>query len=187
MIAAAEASPIEIEQLSGKERALLYRLAVFTGFRRAELASLRPSSFNLVKQTVTVQAGYTKNGDEAVLPLNASLVPLLRERLEGLESDEPLFPGLEWKKTWLFVRTDLKAAGLPLRTPAGIRNFHALRNTYISMLLEGGVDPKIVQLLARHSDINLTLAYARPQKDADVRAINQLRLPGEGGAAGGTP
>ncbi len=144
----------------------------------AELASLRPSSFCFgTHPTVRVESAYTKNGDPATLPLNAALVPLVRAWLPT-EGDELLFPGLESKKTWLLVRKDLKAAGLPLRTACGIRNFHAIRNSFISMLLEGGTDPKTVQMLARHSDINLTLSYARPPRDSDVRAINGLRLPG---------
>ena len=126
---------------------------------------------------MTVQSAYTKNGDEAVLRLNADWVPLVRDWLLGLEGDELLLPGLVGKKTWKMVQTDLKAAKLPVRTPNGIRNFQALRNTFISMVPEGGADPKTAQTVARQSDINLPLSYARPQKDADVRAINGLRLP----------
>ena len=36
-------------------------------------------------------------------------------------------------------------------------DFHSLRNTFISNLARGGVSPKAAQLLARHSDINLTM------------------------------
>jgi len=97
-----------------------------------------------------------------------------------LDEDQLLFPGLEGKKTWRLVQSDLKAAKLPIRTPDGRRNFHALRNIFISMVLESGTEPKIAQLLARHSDINLTLAYARPVRGGDILAINRLRLPDAG-------
>ena len=36
-------------------------------------------------------------------------------------------------------------------------DFHALRNTFITNLTRSGVTPKTAQLLARHSDINLTM------------------------------
>jgi integrase len=181
LIDTAEKSTVEIEGVDGPTRAMLYRLAVFTGFRRGELASLRPSSFKLTEQPfVTVAAAYTKNGDPASQHLNPTLVPLLKTWLAKAEGDELLFPGLRGKKTWKLVQFDLKTAKLPIRTPDGIRNFHALRNTFISMVLDSGVDPKTAQELARHSDINLTLAYARPVKGAAIAAINMLRLPEAG-------
>ena len=36
-------------------------------------------------------------------------------------------------------------------------DFHALRKTFITNLSGAGVSPKTAQLLARHSDINLTM------------------------------
>ncbi len=36
-------------------------------------------------------------------------------------------------------------------------DFHALRKTFITNLSRAGVSPKTAQLLARHSDINLTM------------------------------
>ena len=85
---------------------------------------------------------------------------------------------LPLKKIWKMVQRDLKAAGLPIRTPDGVRNLHCLRNTFISVVLKSGADAKVAQLLARHSDINLTLAYGRPVRGGDVAAINRLHLPG---------
>ena len=37
-------------------------------------------------------------------------------------------------------------------------DFHALRHSYISLITQGGVHPKLAQKLARHSDINLTMS-----------------------------
>ncbi|MHC4664849.1 MAG: tyrosine-type recombinase/integrase [Planctomycetota bacterium] len=38
-------------------------------------------------------------------------------------------------------------------------DFHALRHTYITNLVRGGIHPKLAMDLARHSDVNLTLGY----------------------------
>jgi integrase len=56
--------------MSGAGRALLYKLAVETGLRAGELASLTRASFALDgdKPTVIVQAGYSKHRREDVLP-----------------------------------------------------------------------------------------------------------------------
>ena len=49
---------------TGPERAMLYRLAMETGFRSSELRSLSRSSFDLDGDppTVTVEAAYSKRG-----------------------------------------------------------------------------------------------------------------------------
>ncbi|MBU1984864.1 MAG: tyrosine-type recombinase/integrase [Planctomycetota bacterium] len=38
-----------------------------------------------------------------------------------------------------------------------VLDFHALRHTFISNLVRGGVNPKVAQELARHSTITLTM------------------------------
>ena len=50
-------------KLSGPDRAMLYTVAAYTGFRASELASLTPSSFALdaATPTLTVEAGYSKH------------------------------------------------------------------------------------------------------------------------------
>jgi site-specific recombinase XerC len=70
LVIAAESGPI-IRGMGGTDRAMLYRLAVGTGFRVSELASLTPESFNLIadRPTVTVQAGHSKHRREDVQPL----------------------------------------------------------------------------------------------------------------------
>lgn len=51
------------------------------------------------------------------------------------------------------------AAGVPYETAAGDLDFHALRQSYIThgSLIRSGANPKVVQMLARHSTITLTL------------------------------
>jgi len=69
--------------MTGPERAMLYRLAVETGLRSSELASLTRSSFHLDGEvpTVTVQAAYSKRRRDDVLPLRSNTANDLREFL----------------------------------------------------------------------------------------------------------
>ncbi len=62
-------------EMTGPTRALCYRLAIATGLRFSEIKSITPESFDLDgdRPTVTVAAGYTKNGEPATLPLPADL------------------------------------------------------------------------------------------------------------------
>ena len=74
------------------------------------------------------------------------------------------------------IQSDMKACGLPIRTEYGVRAYHSLRNSYISMLLES-TDIATAQKLARHCDINLTLSYARLRPESERTAISLLDLP----------
>jgi integrase len=65
LIEATERGP-DLQRMTGPARSLCYRLAVASGLRYSELASLYPEAFDLGKApTVTVQAAYTKNGQTA--------------------------------------------------------------------------------------------------------------------------
>lgn len=60
---------------------MLYRMAVMTGIRASELASLTSASFDLTADTptVTIAAAYSKHRREDVLPLHPDLVARLRQ------------------------------------------------------------------------------------------------------------
>jgi len=168
-------SPRVIEGFSGPERGWLYLLASMTGLRRGELAALEPSSFDLATRTVTVAAAYTKAKVTAVLPLNRAMIPDLQKWLAGVQG--PLFPGLRDKRTRKMIKLDLEAAGLPFKTDVGSRCFHALRNTYVSQLFDAGLTIDQVQRFARHSDVRLTMKYAKPRVD-EATLIDDLDYPG---------
>jgi integrase len=76
------------------------------------------------------------------------------------------------------IQCDMRDCGLPVVTPAGRRSFHSLRNSYISGLLDAGVDVATVQQLARHADVTMTISYARLRPDSERQAVTTL--PGLG-------
>ena len=108
-----------IEGIPGPDRAMLYILAGWTGYRRAELASLTLRSFDLDSEThsVSVQSGYTKNKKAATIPLHPVVVERVRTWLatkDDLSPDAPLLPlrtaGGWLRKTSKLMKRDLKAA-----------------------------------------------------------------------------
>jgi site-specific recombinase XerD len=149
--------------LTGQDRAMLYLVALNTGLRSNELASLTASSFDLDAEspTVTVEAAYSKHRRRDVLPLRGDVVLALREYLgaRGLAAR----PARLWARSWYrasarMLRIDLKAAGIAYQDQDGrVFDFHALRHQFISNLARAGVHPKAAQALARHSTITLTL------------------------------
>ena len=159
-------------RIGGPERAMLYRLAMATGFRANELRSLTPESSAIEwdRPTITVQACYSKNGREAVRPIARDVAAELRTWLARREPGHPVL--LVPFKTARMLRYDLAPAGIPYRTAAGVVDFHALRTSYISGLIAAGVDPRTVQELARQSTITLTInSYSRSSDDRKRDAL----------------
>ena len=64
---------------------------------------------------------------------------MLRQWLKGHADDQPLFPRLDRKKTWLMVKKDLERVEIEYETPEGIADFHAAgRHTHVTELLRSG-------------------------------------------------
>ncbi len=146
--------------LSGRDRAMLYFVASETGFRAAECGSLTPAAFDLAgdEPTVTVEAGYSKNRERTVQHLRRSAVATIKPWLQGRAATEKLWPGQWPTAAASMIRHDLRASGIAPRDNQGRTvDFHALRHTYITMLAMSGANPKVVQKLARHSSITLTM------------------------------
>lgn len=179
LLQTARTSLITLEGMTGLERYHLYLIAVSTGLRRGEIASLKPSSFKLDGQspTVTLEAAYSKHRRQDVLPLHPDLVPQLREYLSPLAANQVLFPDLAGRKTFTMIKKDLKVAGVKYRDAQGkYADFHALRHTFITRAWSTGATPDVVRALARHCDINLTLKYTHTTPAAQVDAMR--RMPG---------
>jgi integrase len=148
--------------MTGPDRAWLYALALGTGFRVSELASLTPERFDLASDqpTATVPACYTNNGKEATQPLPPVLAERLAPWLATLPPGRPVFKMPE--RTAEMIRRDLAAAGIPYETPSGVVDFHALRAAYISNLVSSGASVKTCQVLARRCTPSLTIGlYAK--------------------------
>jgi len=160
--------------MTGQERSLLYRLAIETGLRANELRSLRVSSFDFRKGTVTIKGSDAKNRHEATLPLKADTAAELQVLLAGKFPSARAFkvPG---KPVDMF-KSDLVAAGISYQDDAGrYCDFHSLRHTTGTLLAAVGVHPKTAQDLMRHSKIDLTMnIYTHTKLESRAAAIESL-------------
>ncbi len=162
--------------LTGAERALVYRLALQTGFRANEIRSLTVSSFDFDNQTVTVEAGYSKNKKTSTLRLKQETADDLRAYLSGKMPNVKAFaiPNQPSK----MIRKDLEIAGILYKSDAGTADFHSLRHTFITNLANAGVQPNVAMKLARHSTITLTMDYythtLRESEDAAIEKLPDL-------------
>lgn len=160
LLKSAAAGPVR-HRLTGRSRAMLYRVAMETGFRRDELRVITPLSiaFDDAIPYIFLSDSDTKNGKEAQQAIRPELATELRDWIHeaGILSNDPLWPDLT-QNTALMLRKDLKAAGIPYVDDSGrYADFHALRHSFITHIAKGNQNVKVAQRLARHSDVNLTL------------------------------
>ncbi len=158
-------------RMSGEDRAWLYTLAMVTGLRRKELQSLTPESFDLdaTPAIVSLPGVDTKNNDEAIQPLPSHVVPSLRSWLANKPAGRSLWP--PEKNTALMVRGDLKAAGI---APEAF-DFHCLRHSFVSAIVQCGGSVKDSMELARHHDADLTFGcYAHARLEDLSQVVNRL-------------
>jgi integrase len=176
--------------LTGPERAMLYAVAVSTGFRVGELASVTPRSFDLDARTpsLTVAARSSKRRRTDTNPIPPQLVPALQKFLADKPDVSPIWQG-KWK--WCaaeMLRKDLGTAGIAYRDRHGkVFDFHAIRGQFITVLARAGVPLGTTQTLARHSTPVLTKkAYTHLElRDLaaavatvpDLPAMSRLALP----------
>jgi integrase len=161
------ASAKSFRTLTGPDRRLLYLTAAGTGFRVSELAALEPHDFNLDSEppTVIVKAGYAKNGQTATQPMAATRGPVwpgtwADRAAKMLDRDLTTARG-----RWLESFQDDRQRGEAERSDflaycdseGRYADFHALRHTYISRIVQSGASAKTAQTLARHSTVQLTL------------------------------
>jgi integrase len=183
LIAVAERGPV-VRGMSGPARALCYRLAATTGLRYGEIATIRPGSFDWGAPSVRVAAAYTKNGQEAELPIPGELAADLRPFVAAVPADSPVFP-LPFKKGAEMLRVDLEAAGIEYVDAAGqYFDFHSLRCQTATLADQAGASPRVVQKLMRHSSLELTWRYTKPRA-VDIEAAVS-RLPSLKPAEGST-
>jgi integrase len=172
------AGPVR-HKLDGQSRAMLYRVAMETGLRRKELRSLTPDCIGVDSETpvIVVQPTDTKNRKPTVQAIRRELAEELRQWIQEAEvaPESSLWPNLT-QNTAMMLRKDLKAAEIPYVDDSGrYADFHALRHSYISLITQGGVHPKIAQRLARHSDINLTMSrYSHTLLSDEAEALEVL-------------
>jgi integrase len=188
--------------LTGEDRYWLYAVALGSGLRAGELASLTAESFRLDEATPVIQleAQHSKRRRRDVQPIPRTLAEGIRGWLGTKGRGRPLWPGTWRGKAFRMIHRDLdmardawvnEAAGQTEREkreadPEFLRyeddrgrtaDFHALRHTYITSLARSGVHPRTAQELTRHHDIKLTMARYTHVRLHDLgQAVEELPL-----------
>ena len=182
-------------EVAPEQRKLLYEVALMTGLRAGELRSLSLNDIDLKNSQLVLHAEWTKNRKAGLQPIPEDLAIRLLEygkkkvarwlydnRYSRKDAAEVGIP----ENPLLFVSThpsreldkDLLEAEIEKYIPDdGKIDFHSLRHCFVTRLFEAGANPKQARVLARHSDVRLTMnTYARAQSN-DLKAIVDRMLP----------
>lgn len=164
--------PDELQRLFGlplpRERALLYRVALETGYRQKELRALKVGDVDAFGPSLPLAAEFTKNRTDARQPITPELLAELQWATKG----QPATARLLWcpVKKWL-ARTfgkDLDAARITRELPGvkGRATFHSFRVNYVNAVIESGADLKTIMELARHGAASMSMeTYAKPRSE----------------------
>jgi integrase len=164
-------------------RRLLYETAMVTGLRVNELRQLTIDHLDFEQCGLRLDAAWTKNRQPDFQPLSADLLRRLYDFSRAGEPQCLYGAGLTRMVTpvnaLLYVphnvarklAHDLQHDGIRRQTAKGKIDFHALRTTYINLVIASGATVPEAQELARHRTAALTIGvYGRSEE----RRLRQL-------------
>ena len=177
-------SAINTETTSGKRDAGIIALAYCGGLRRQELANLLVENLNDKDDEIEITIKRGKGRKDKILFLNNGGADALRDYLvvrgdspgklfwaslksgnliaDSKMSDQSIYARITWCA---------KKAGVKALTP------HDMRRSFVSDMLDAGVDISTVAAMAGHSSVATTQRYDRRGDEAKKRAAKALHLP----------
>lgn len=156
-------------------------LALMAGLRRGELAGLQWGDVDLRARRIHVQrirqridgqlvTGSTKStAGERIVPISPELLPILRAayRLAPAAWVCPCAPETHDRRWQRIQQRDVLLSQH--------YRLHDLRHTYVSRLLLAGTIPRVVQYLAGHSSIDMTMRiYAHVTPEDAARELERV-------------
>jgi site-specific recombinase XerD len=162
----------ELERIfaAAKDRAAFYEFLYRSGFRLEEACAVRVKDIDLGNNLIRYRNA--KGGRDEWCEINSSLVPLLKAQIAGKQPEDLIFR-YEFDHKHNRIRMQFQALLRDLKIPHG--TLHNFKNSFVTHLLDAGVDPRIVQGLAHHEDLETTLRYARKPSSERVKgAVNRL-------------
>jgi len=165
-------------KLSGSRDGAMLALLYYCGLRRSELVALDLLNYQHSSNKLEIRSG--KGNKDRIVYLNQIAEGKLAFWLQIRgNSNGPLFLRIDkvGKLIWQRLTDQAVMSILAKRAvDAGVSTFspHDLRRTFISDLLDSGVDISTVQQLAGHSNVSTTARYDRRGEVAKKKAVERL-------------
>jgi site-specific recombinase XerD len=175
---------IKTETASGKRDAAIIAFAYCGGLRRQEIAALQLENVNDLGEELEITIKSGKGRKDRVLFLNNGGGDAVNDYLLT-RGDSPGF--LFWSSlkggkmvpeskmtdqaVYARIKRCAKVAGLKPLSP------HDMRRSFVSDMLDNGVDISTVAAMAGHSSVSTTQRYDRRGDEAKRKAAKALHLP----------
>lgn len=177
----------ELDLLHGREtwikRYMLVDLALFTGLRVSEIASLTIGDINIKAKDPYLIVRSGKRGKKRDVYLDKVLVDHLKIFIawkkktmgEEVENDSPLFIGRNERHCAVIThmksfKRAIEESNLPLHF-----SIHSARHTYATFLLHATSNLRYVQKQLGHSKISMTALYADVLPSENGSLANKIR------------
>ena len=153
----------------------LINFAINTGLRQSDLINLEWSQINFKNHSLVLdnRNSQTKSRKVHTLPLNMKALQILTERQLSFSGGERVFSyqGKPIKQHFIShkFRKLIKKSGINPQL-----NFHSLRHTFASWLIQKGVPIYQVSKLLTHSDLRVTQIYAHLSEQNLKDAVDLL-------------
>jgi len=189
----------KVIEVAPEDRRILYEIAFMTGLRAGELRALTLENLDVKRNVLILNPAWTKNRKPGLQPIPRKLVERLLEygesgkakdlyerhygrkdaQMEGIPENPLLFVPTHTARDF---KKDLKAAGVAVDISGeGKLDFHSLRVSFITFIVDAGASVKEGQTLARHATPDLTMnVYARTNDErlaAIVEKVGNTVLP----------
>jgi len=147
---------LERAEALGRERALAYLLALWTGLRRSELRALQWQDVRLdtLPARIDLRAKTTKSRRADSVALHPQVVEALRtHRPADAKPTDPVLTCVPGMKA---LKADLRLAGIAGSNERGRVDLHSMRKSLATYLSANAVPLRLAQAHLRHTDPRLT-------------------------------
>jgi integrase len=137
----------------------MIQMALFTALRLNSIRTLKWSCVDLNHNTITIEAFYSKNKRNHVLPISNKVRKLLLEARLKYRDSEYVFP-----EAMALARNSLSTCFDRLCKKVGIHGvrFHDLRHTAAARMVESDIKIDKVNKILGHANIQMTMRYSHP-------------------------
>lgn len=172
-----------VAKASTKDIKLLILIGAYTGLRIGDCANLKWKDIDFNSNTMKVLPQKTKKHMDA--PITIPMHATLRAALLEVKDDNATYVSevnaqmykhktLGGEVTELFNKCGIETSCKVDGKTKLISGFHSLRHTFVSMAINSGMSPLLVQRIVGHSTVNMTDHYFHENASKASEGIAQL-------------
>ena len=169
---------------SDEQLTLMIALGIYTGLRRGDCSKLEWRHVDFDNAEIVIKPEKVKRHLVAPIriPIHPALMVLLKKRKAADDGSQFILP--KWHISKENVNSRLKhvfkACGIKtsFKDENGrikmILGFHSLRHTFVSMNINGGMNPMLIQKIVGHSTVNMTEHYFHQNMSVIREGISKM-------------